>query len=417
MATDLIPSKQTVAWIENPSPSCVLQIRDDVEVQQPAEHELLVKLEYSGICHSDCHNVEMPGIYTEIPGHEGVGQVVKLGPGVSKDLLGKRVGIKWLWSACNQCTSCKKGKINHCAKQLDTGRSVWGTLQQYVVAHADFITQIPDGVKSEVAAPLLCAGLSLAGAVSKLEPEVQPGDFVAIIGAGGGLGHIGVQIATIKGYKVIAIDSGAEKEKLSKEMGAVAFVDYMKQNTVQAVRDLTDGEGAHGVICVAGSEKAYQQAPDLARNSGVFVCVGLPPPTFMFPMSPIMIANRGMPEFTFDASRRTDSCRSCYQRFVNWHERSNGRITPARAQGQDHAKNRSLRLRRLAQNHTRAPAVRGDGPESGKSTMIEVLVKTGVGLECNALVGVERVEEASFWKLCRYSRTCHVCIYLFFLVV
>jgi propanol-preferring alcohol dehydrogenase len=130
MAPESIPSKQTVAWIENPSPSCVLQIRDNVEVQQPAEHEILVKLGYSGICHSDCHNLITPGVYTEVPGHEGVGEVVKLGPGVSDDLLGKRVGIKWLWSACNECSSCKKGKINHCAKQKNTGRSVWGTLQQ-----------------------------------------------------------------------------------------------------------------------------------------------------------------------------------------------------------------------------------------------------------------------------------------------
>ncbi|KAF1918545.1 chaperonin 10-like protein [Ampelomyces quisqualis] len=294
MAADSIPSKQTVAWIENPSPSCVLQIRSGVQVKQPGEREVLVKLECSGICHSDCHNLEQAGVYTEVPGHEGVGHIVKLGPRASNDLLGRRVGIKWLWSACNKCTSCKQGHINHCQKQMNTGRSVWGTLQQYVVAHADFVTMIPDGVKSEVAAPLLCAGLSLAGAVSKLGPEVQPGDFVAIVGAGGGLGHVGVQIATIKGYKVIAIDCGAEKEKLSKEMGAVAFVDYTKQDAAKSVQDLTDGEGAHGVICVAGSEKAYQQAPALARNGGVFVCVGLPPPTFMFPMSPIHIANRGI---------------------------------------------------------------------------------------------------------------------------
>ncbi|CAO2651799.1 Nn.00g000820.m01.CDS01 [Neocucurbitaria sp. VM-36] len=292
--TESIPSSQTVAWIDNPSPTCVLQIRNDVPVQQPSANEVLVKLECSGICHSDCMNVEGRGKYTEIPGHEGVGHVVKLGSGVSQDLLGKRVGIKWLWSACNECTTCKRGKINHCAKQKNTGRSVFGTLQQYAVAHADFVSLIPEGLKSEVAAPLLCAGLSLAGAVSKLTPEVQPGEFVAIVGAGGGLGHIGVQIASIKGYKVIAIDSGAEKEKLSKDMGAVAFVDYAKQDVVQAVKDLTGGEGAHGVICVAGSERAYQQAPELVRNSGVFVCVGLPPETFMFPMSPIHIANRGL---------------------------------------------------------------------------------------------------------------------------
>ncbi|RMZ70406.1 alcohol dehydrogenase [Pyrenophora seminiperda CCB06] len=272
----------------------MLQIRNDVPVKQPSAGEVLVKMEYSGICHSDCHNVLKPGIYTEIPGHEGVGIVVSLGSGVSEELLGKRVGVRWLWEACKQCSTCKKGLVNHCYKQKNTGRNVWGTLQQYVVGSADFVTIIPDGVKSEIAAPLLCAGLSLTGAVSKLTPEVQPGDYVAIVGAGGGLGHIGVQIASVQGYKVIAIDSGVEKEKLTKEMGAVAFVDYAKQDVVQAVKDLTDGEGAHGVICVAGTEKAYTQAPELIRNGGVFVCVGLPPDTFMFPVSPIHIANRGL---------------------------------------------------------------------------------------------------------------------------
>jgi propanol-preferring alcohol dehydrogenase len=162
------------------------------------------------------------------------------------------------------------------------------------VAHADFLTFIPDGLASEIAAPLLCAGLSLAGAVSKLSPELHAGDWVVITGAGGGLGHIGVQIAArIEEYKVIAVDTGADKEKLCLEMGASVFIDYMKEDVVKAVKDNTDGVGAHGVICVAGSEKAYEQAIQLVRNTGVFVCVGLPPPTWRFPMSPIHIANAG----------------------------------------------------------------------------------------------------------------------------
>lgn len=368
MATD-IPNTQTVGWIQDPGPNCVLKIRDDVEIKQPSSNEVLVKLECSGICHSDCHNLEQAGAYTEIPGHEGVGSVVKLGPGASQDLLGKRVGIKWLWKACNECMSCKQGKINHCAKQMNTGRSVWGTLQQYVVAHADFVTLIPDGVKSEVAAPLLCAGLSLAGAVSKLTPEVQPGDFVAIIGAGGGLGHVGVQIASIKGYKVIAIDSGEEKEKLAKEMGAVAFVDYMKQDTIQAVRDLTGGEGAHGVICVAGSEKAYEQAPKLARNSGVFVCVGLPPPTFMFPMSPIHIANAGMSKCLINLNLRANIIRSDHSRVIDRHKCADAGAPPTCEGGQNHSQNRGVRLQRLAENLAGASTVRGNWPESSAGTL------------------------------------------------
>lgn len=295
MTVTEIPSTQTVAWIPEPGPDCKLVIRNDVKVQPPGKNEVLVKLECSGICHSDVHNVKGQGIYTEIPGHEAVGTVVKLGPGASESLLKKRVGVKWLWSACNQCSACKAGLHNNCPNQKNTGRSVWGTLQQYFIAHADFLTMIPDGLKSEVAAPLLCAGLSLAGAVSKCEPEVKPGEWVAIVGAGGGLGHIGVQIAAkTKGYKVIAIDSGAEKEKLCKEMGATAFIDFAKEDVVKSVKALTDGEGAHAVICVVGSEKAYEQAPSLVRNNGVIVCVGLPPSSFMFPMSPIHIANKGM---------------------------------------------------------------------------------------------------------------------------
>ncbi|KAF2643709.1 hypothetical protein P280DRAFT_466451 [Massarina eburnea CBS 473.64] len=289
-----IPSSQTVAWIESPGPDATLEIRTEQSIQQPSDNEVLVKMECSGICHSDCMNVEGRGSYTPIPGHEGVGIVVKLGPGASESLLGKRVGIKWLWSACSTCSACQRGQINNCPKQSNTGRTTLGTLQQYVVGHADFVQIIPDGVKSEVAAPLLCAGLSLAGAVSKLSPEVREGDWVVIVGAGGGLGHIGVQIASIKGYKVIAIDSGAEKEKLCKDMGATAFIDYAKTNVVDAVKALTDGEGAHGIIMVAGIEKAYEQGPQLIRNNGVFVCVGLPPPTFMFPVSPIEMANRGL---------------------------------------------------------------------------------------------------------------------------
>lgn len=295
MTVSELPTTQKVAWIDNVGPDGSLNIREGVKVPQPAENEVLVKMECSGICHSDVHNVKGQGVYTEIPGHEGVGIVVKLGPGASESLLGKRVGIKWLWSACNECSVCKAGLHNNCAKQLNTGRSVHGTLQQYFVAHADFVTMIPDGVSSEVAAPLLCAGLSLAGGVSKCAPETKPGDWVAIVGAGGGLGHMGVQIAAkSKGYKVIAIDTGAAKEKLCMEIGATAFVDFAKEDPVKAVKALTDGEGAHAVIVCAESQKAYEQAPNLVRNNGVLVCVGLPPASFMFPMSPIHIANRGM---------------------------------------------------------------------------------------------------------------------------
>ncbi|KAF2758406.1 alcohol dehydrogenase [Pseudovirgaria hyperparasitica] len=290
-----IPSRQTACWIVNPGKDWKLDIRHDVEVKRPGPGEVLVRMECTGLCHSDCRNVLGMGEYTEIPGHEGVGKVVTVGLNVNEDLIGKRVGIKWLWTACRNCSSCSQGRANNCSKQGNTGRTCWGTLQQYAVADAAFVTHIPDGIASEVAAPLLCAGLSLAGAVSLVAPEVQPGQWVAIIGAGGGLGHIGVQIAArAKGYKVIAVDGGDDKKELCLRLGASEFVDYKKDNVVEKVKSMTDGEGAHAVIIVAGSERAYEQAPDLVRNCGVLVCVGLPRGDYHLPLSPIQIANRGL---------------------------------------------------------------------------------------------------------------------------
>lgn len=242
--------------------------------------------------HSDCRNVEGLGIYTEIPGHEGVGTVVQLGPKTDSSILNTRVGIKWVWSSCGSCSACQTGHINNCPNQMNSGRSVWGTLQQYIIARADYCTKIPDGLPSEVAAPLLCAGLSMAGAVSKLD-ALEKGDYVVIPGAGGGLGHMGLQIAVAKGFKVIAVDSGDAKRDLCIGLGATAFVNFKEVDVERTVKELTGGEGAHAIVVVPGTEKAYELAPRLIRNTGTLVCVGLPRDTFHVPISPIHVANRG----------------------------------------------------------------------------------------------------------------------------
>jgi alcohol dehydrogenase, propanol-preferring len=255
-------------------------------------------LSNTSLCsHSDVRALIGWGVYKPIPGHEGVGKIVALGPDqpTSRSLkIGQRVGVKWLYSACGTCSVCKQGFPNNCSSQLNTGRSVPGTLQQYCIADARYVSLIPDKVSSEVAAPLLCAGLSMAGAISRLEPELKEGDWLVLPGAGGGLGHLGLQIAArIKGYKVIAIDTGDGKATLCKELGATAFIDFQKEDAQKKVQELTGGEGAHGIVVVPGSEKAYELAPRLIRNRAVMVCVGLPRADFHIPISPIECANRG----------------------------------------------------------------------------------------------------------------------------
>lgn len=152
---------------------------------------------------------------------------------------------------------------------------------------------IPDGVSDEVAAPLLCAGLTMAGALAHLDNELQPGDWIAISGSGGGLGHIGVQIAArVKKLRVIAVDSGDAKRALSLNSGAEAFIDFKEEGVAARVFELT-GEGAHATIVVPGTKEAFETAPSLVRNMGHIINVGLPRNDIEIPISATLCAARG----------------------------------------------------------------------------------------------------------------------------
>lgn len=263
-----------------------------------------------GGSHSEVRAVQNWAPYNPIIGHEGIGTIIKthlsLPPSSSLASVGEKVGVKWLYSACGECSVCKRGWYHHCALQRNTSRHVPGTLQQFVVADARFLTRIPPGLKEEVAAPLLCAGLTMVGALEKLDTSIflrdvqhkeEGGFWVVISGSGGGLGHIGVQIASrIKGYRVIAIDSGEEKRRLSLECGAEAFIDFKttpEKDIAARVRELTGGEGAHATIVVPGTKEAFEMAPYVVRNMGVIVCVGLPRNEVELPISATMCAARG----------------------------------------------------------------------------------------------------------------------------
>ncbi|RMJ17040.1 hypothetical protein CDV36_003262 [Fusarium kuroshium] len=289
-----IPKVQKAALIENPGENAQICIRSDVPVGVPGRHEILVKLSFTGVCGSEIRALSGWGSYNPIIGHEGVGTVIKVGDGVDSAMLNKRVGIKWLYSACGLCNACEKGFPNNCPKQVDTGRHVPGTLQQYMIADARYVTEIPDDLPGEIAAPLLCAGLTMAGAVSKLDAYLAEDDWVVISGSGGGLGHLGVQIASrLRGFRVIAVDSGKSKRELSLESGAHEFIDFVEENVEERVKELT-GEGAAAVVVVSGSEQAFTMAPSLVRNMGLIVTVGLPRNDFHVPIPASLMSARAL---------------------------------------------------------------------------------------------------------------------------
>ena len=164
---------------------------------------------------------------------------------------------------------------------------------EYCVADAEFVCKIPDSIPAALAAPLLCGGITMYGALVKA--DLKAGDFVVIPGAGGGLGHLGVQIAASMGYQVIAIDSGANKEAVGTRSGAQAFLDFRKSTSlVKDVQSLTNGIGAHAVICITGAPSAYDGGLDMLRNCGKLLCVGIPPSSYRLKVNPFEMLVRGL---------------------------------------------------------------------------------------------------------------------------
>ena len=156
-----------------------------------------------------------------------------------------------------------------------------GTFQQYALGPANYVTPIPDGVESAAAAPMLCAGVTVYSALKR--SNARPGQWVIISGAGGGLGHIAVQLASKgMGLRVIGIDHGS-KEELVKASGAEHFVDITQfpkddkgEALKQHVRSLADGLGAHAAVVCTAANAAYAQALPMLRFNGTLVCVGIP---------------------------------------------------------------------------------------------------------------------------------------------
>ncbi|KAE8160318.1 chaperonin 10-like protein [Aspergillus tamarii] len=293
-----VPDTQTAAVLppSGATADALLQIKTDHPVPSPGEGEILVKIEYSGVCHSDVHSIrgETP-MLTDVAGHEGVGTVVMVGNGVDEqEWIGRRVGI----SSCLNCEICAVNNTA-CPYQKNAGANVPGTFQQYIVSPAIHVTKIPSEIAPDVAAPLLCAGIAMYSSIMKT--RTRPGDWIVLPGAGGGLGHMfvapaemGVQIAVKKGLKVIAIDSGEKKKELCLALGATAFFDYKIDDIEKEVKKLTGGLGAHAVICTANSEPAYMQSMRLLRSLGVLVCVGIPSVPFRLPATPFDMIVKGL---------------------------------------------------------------------------------------------------------------------------
>jgi alcohol dehydrogenase, propanol-preferring len=246
----------------------------DVPRPDPGPEQVLVRLEASGLCHTDIHawrgDWPVKPSPPFIPGHEGVGIVEEVGAAVTRVAVGDRVAMPWLATACGTCEHCVGGWETLCESQQNMGYSVDGGYAEYAVADGRYVGLVPDGVDPEDAAPLTCAGVTTYKAVKVA--GTRSSDLVAVFGAGG-LGHLAIQYAAIAGGTVVAVDLFDDKLEQAKRLGATYVVNAREQDVAAELQTLG---GLDQAIVTAVSPRAFEQAFASLRRGGTLVMVGLP---------------------------------------------------------------------------------------------------------------------------------------------
>lgn len=247
-------------------------------------HDLLVKVAAASYCHTD--GMVVAGTYnTALPctaSHEGAGTVISIGSEVTEFQPGDRVICGLPVGHCGECADCKgpESQRHYCRHTTGVvGLLADGCFADYVRADARWTTRLPDPVSFLNAAPLACAGRTVWRGVKMA--NVQPGGWLAIVGSGGGLGHLGVQFAKAKGVKVIGIDARDEGLALSKEYGADLVLDAREgkdevaRRVQEAVGTGPDG-GADAAITVSDADSASALACAVTKMHGTMVQIAQP---------------------------------------------------------------------------------------------------------------------------------------------
>ncbi|AZZ65794.1 alcohol dehydrogenase AdhP [Metamycoplasma phocicerebrale] len=249
----------------------------EINIPEPKYKEVLIKMEASGVCHTDLHAANNDWLikpkYPLTPGHEGIGIVAKLGKGCTRLKIGDRVGLAWLHDACGHCEYCLKGRETLCENQNMTAYTKDGSFAEYAIGHEDFVAIIPENLDIISGAPIICAGVTTYKAIKKA--NLIANQYCAVIGIGG-LGQLAIQYAKAMGYKPIGIDISNDKVELALKSGAIkAYNSLENSNFIEDIIKYTKG-GVHAIINTSVASKAAYQAMNILRKGGRQVLVGLP---------------------------------------------------------------------------------------------------------------------------------------------
>src|SRR6478736_1982666 len=211
-------------------------------------NDVLIEIAYAGVCHSDIHTVRGdwgPITYPQVVGHEIVGEVVEVGPDVTRHAVGDRVGVGGMVNSCRECENCRAGMENYCLKgntQAYAARDRDGSITQggystHIVVDEDFVLKVPAAIPYEAAAPLLCAGITTYSPLAHW--NAGPGKRVAVVGLGG-LGHMAVKIAAAMGAEVTVLSQTLKKQEDGLRLGAQHYHATSDPATFEALKNSFD---------------------------------------------------------------------------------------------------------------------------------------------------------------------------------
>lgn len=268
----------TVAAYAAPAAKAPLE-RTTIERREVGEFDVLIDIKFAGICHSDIHQASEgwgEAIFPMVPGHEIAGVVSAVGSGVTRHQVGDRVGVGCLVDSCRECENCQAGLEQYCLKGgVGTynaigkdGEPTYGGYSEKIVVDENYVVRIPDGLSLDVAAPLLCAGITTYSPLRHW--NAGPGKKVAILGMGG-LGHMGVKIAHALGAEVTVLSQSLRKKDDGLKLGADH---YYATSDEQTFKDL---KGTFDLILSTVSAPLNLDAfLSLLKTDGAFVNVGAP---------------------------------------------------------------------------------------------------------------------------------------------
>ncbi len=251
-----------------------------IERRTPGPHDVQIEILYSGVCHSDIHQARNEwgnSIFPMVPGHEIVGKVTAIGSHVKDFKVGDLAGVGCLVDSCRECQYCNEGDEQFCQNGMvgtynsidKSGQPTYGGYSTQIVVDEKFTLHIPENLDLKAVAPLLCAGITTYSPLRHW--KVSKGQQVAVVGLGG-LGHMGVKLASAMGAEVTVISTSDNKEPDAKRLGATHFVNSRNEEAMKAIAGKFDF-----ILNTVSAQNPYDAYMGLVKTNGAMVLVGAPP--------------------------------------------------------------------------------------------------------------------------------------------